>query len=65
MLVAKGYSHKEGIDYEETFVPLSKLNTIKMLICLATKHHLTIHHLDVKSAFLNGELKKEVYLMQP
>ena len=48
-LVAKGYSQKEVIDYEETFAPIAKVNTIRMLIALATKKHWMIHHLDVKS----------------
>ena len=61
-LVEKGYSQKEGIDYEETFTHVGKLNTIRMMIAFATKKHLMIHQLDVKSAFLNGELKQEVYL---
>ena len=56
---------KESIDYEETFAPVAKLNTIRMLIALAMKHHKKIHQLDVKFAFLNGELKEEVYLTQP
>lgn len=56
-LVAKGYLPKEGIDYKETFAPVDKLNTIRMLISLATKHHWMIHHLDVKFSFLNDELK--------
>ena len=64
-LLEKGYSQKEGIDYEEIFAPVAKLNTIRMMIALATKKHWMIHQLDVKSAFLNGELKEEVYLEHP
>jgi hypothetical protein len=64
-LVAKGYSQKEGIDYEDTFAPVAKMNTIRLMIALATKHNWKLHQLDVKSTFLNGELKEEVYLVQP
>ena len=64
-LVAKGYSQWEGIDYEYTFALVAKLNTIRVLIALATKNNWKIHQLDVKSAFLNGDLKEEVYLTQP
>jgi hypothetical protein len=63
--VEKGYSQKEGIDYVETFALVSKLNTIRMLIALATKHHWKLHQLDVKSSFMNGELKEEFYLTKP
>jgi hypothetical protein len=65
ILVEKGYSQKEGIDYAETFAPVDKLNSIRMLIALARKHHWKLHQLDVKFCFLNGELKEEVYLTQP
>ena len=47
-LVAKGQSQKEGINYEETFAPVAKLNTIRLLITLATKYHWNFHKLDVK-----------------
>lgn len=63
-LVVKGYSQKEGIDYEETFAPIAKLDTIRMLISIATNKHWMIHRLDVKSTFLNGELKTKVCLEQ-
>jgi hypothetical protein len=64
-LVEKRYSQTKGIDYAETSAPVAKLNTIRMLIALATKYHWKLHQLDVKSSFLNGELKEEVYLTQP
>jgi hypothetical protein len=64
-LVAKGYSQKEGIDYEDTFAPVAKMNTIRLMIALATKYNWNLHQMDVKSTFLNGELKEEVYLVQP
>ena len=64
-LVAKGYSKNQVIDYEDTFEPVAKLNKIRVLISLATKHNWKIHQLDVKYAFLDGDLKEEVYLVQP
>ena len=63
-LVAWGYAQNEGADFEYTFAPVDKLNTIRFLVALATKHKWKIHQFDVKSAFLNGELKEEVYLVQ-
>eukprot|EP00253_Pinus_taeda_P006746 PITA_06746 len=64
-LVAKGYSQQKGIDFDDTFTLVAKLNTIRMLIALATKCNCKLHQLDVKSAFLNGDLKEEIYLAQP
>ena len=64
-IVAKGNTQKAGIDFEDTFAPVAKLNTIRVLVALATTHKWKIHQLDVKSAFLNGDLKEEVSLVQP
>lgn len=64
-LVEKGYTQKGGIDYEETFARVDKLNTIRLLIASATKYIWNLHQLDVKFSFLNGNLKEEVYLTQP
>lgn len=58
--VAKGYSQKEGIDFEEKFSPVAKLNSIRLIIALTTKNHWKIHQLDVKSALLNVDLNEEV-----
>ncbi|CAL9012681.1 unnamed protein product [Prunus brigantina] len=64
-LVAKGYAQKPGIDYNETFTPVARLDTIRTLIALATKNSWKLYQLDVKSAFLKGVLKEEVYADQP
>lgn len=61
-LVAKGYNQEYGIDYEEVFVPIIRLDTVKMLISLATHHSWKIYQLDVKSAFLNDVLDEKVYM---
>ncbi|CAL9004505.1 unnamed protein product [Prunus brigantina] len=64
-LVAKGYAQKPGIDYNETFAPVARLDTIRTLIALAAKNNWKLYQLDVKSAFLNGVLEEEVYIEQP
>lgn len=64
-LVAKGYVQKKGIDYNEVFSPVARLETVRLLLALSTKEGWEVHHLDVKSAFLNGELCEEVYVTQP
>ena len=53
------------MDYEDTFAPVAKLNTIRIMIAVATKYNWKVHQLDAKYAFLNGDLKEEVYLVQP
>ncbi|CAL9010688.1 unnamed protein product, partial [Prunus brigantina] len=64
-LVAKGYAQKPGIDYNETFAPVARLDTIRTLIALAAQKGWKLFQLDVKSAFLNGVLDEEVYVEQP
>ncbi|KAM1746060.1 hypothetical protein ACFX11_012725 [Malus domestica] len=64
-LVAKGYAQKPGIDYNETFAPVARLDTIRTLIALAAQKCWKLYQLDVKSAFLNGVLEEEVYVEQP
>nr|GEW30773.1 retrovirus-related Pol polyprotein from transposon TNT 1-94 [Tanacetum cinerariifolium] len=63
-LVAKGYKQKHGIDYEEVFALVARLETIRMIIAIVAQHKWKIHQMDVKSAFLNG-LLEEVYVEQP
>eukprot|EP00253_Pinus_taeda_P036695 PITA_36695 len=59
-LVARGFSQKEGIDYEETFAPTAKMSTIQLLLALAAQFKWKVHQMHVKSAFLNGDLQEEV-----
>jgi hypothetical protein len=64
-LVAQGFSQKEGIDYEETFAPVARLEAIRILLVFSVAKGFKLHHMDVKSAFLNGVLEEEVYVRQP
>ena len=64
-LVVQGYNQEEGIDYEETFAPVARIEAIRILIAFATFMKFKLYQMDVKSAFLNGYLKEEVYVMQP
>jgi hypothetical protein len=63
--VAKGYTRKEGEDFFDTYSPIARLTTIRVLLSLAGSHGLIIHQMDVKTAFLNGELEEEIYMDQP
>ena len=64
-IVAKGYVQKHGVDFEEIFAPVTRLETVRLLLALSAKHGWEVHHMDVKSAFLNGELDEVVYVSQP
>ena len=64
-LVAKGYVQQQGIDFEEVFAPVARIETIRLIVALAVQGGWLLHHMDVKSAFLNGELLEEVYVTQP
>ena len=64
-LVAKGYTQKEGIDYDETFSPVAMLKSIKILLSITAHYDYEIWQMVIKTAFLNGNLKEEIYMMQP
>jgi hypothetical protein len=63
-LVAKGYAQVTGLDFEETFAPVARLESIQILLAYAAHHSFKLFQMDVKSAFLNGPIKEEVYVEQ-
>lgn len=65
ILVTKGYVQEHGIDFEEIFAPVTRLETVRLLLALSAKNNWEVHHLDVKTAFLNGDINEEVYVAQP
>ncbi|KAL4282561.1 hypothetical protein GQ457_16G016260 [Hibiscus cannabinus] len=64
-LVVKGYAQIGGVDYGDTFAPVARLDTIKLLIAMAGQLGWNVFHLGVKSAILNGELEEDIYVCQP
>ena len=64
-LVAKGFTQKDGIDYKETFSPISKKDSFRIIMALVAHYDLKLHQMDVKTPFLNGDLEEDVYMDQP
>ncbi|WVZ89349.1 hypothetical protein U9M48_035769 [Paspalum notatum var. saurae] len=64
-LVARGFVQQEGIDFDDAFAPMARMESVRLLLALAAQEGWHVHHMDVKSAFLNGDLKEEVYVHQP
>ena len=64
-MVCKGYAQIEGIDFEETYAPVARIEAIRMILAYACSKDIKVYQMDVKSAFLNGELEEEVYTEQP
>jgi hypothetical protein len=63
-LVARGFVQQERVDYDDAFAPVVRMESVRVLLTLAAQEGWRIHHMDVKSAFLNGDLEKEVYMQQ-
>jgi len=64
-LVAKGYAQVQGVDFEEVFAPVARIETVRVLLALVAQGGWEVYHMDVKSAFLNGDLSETVYVKQP
>jgi hypothetical protein len=64
-LIAKGYVQRPRIDFDEVFAPVARLDSMRLLLAVAAQHKWEVHHMDVKTAFLNGKLGEEVYVSQP
>ena len=65
ILVAKGYSQLHGIDYNETFAPVAKMDSIRLALPITASKQWEVHHMDVKCAFLNGDITEDIYMQKP
>nr|GFD14542.1 retrovirus-related Pol polyprotein from transposon TNT 1-94 [Tanacetum cinerariifolium] len=64
-LVARGYRQEEGIDFEESFAPVARLEAIRIFLAYAAYKNMVVYQMDVKTTFLNGNLREDVYVSQP
>ena len=64
-LVARGFVQQEGVDFDDAFTPIARMESVRLLLALVAQEGWCVHHMDVKFAFLNGDLKEEVYVHQP
>ncbi|KAJ0462894.1 putative RNA-directed DNA polymerase [Helianthus annuus] len=64
-LVIKGFRQKEGLDYFDTYSPVTRITSIRLVLAIAALRNLEVHQMDVKTAFLNGNLEEEIYMEQP
>ena len=64
-LVEKGYSQVQGLDCNETLAPVARMDSIRMVLAIVASKKWEVHHMDVKSAFLHGDLEEEIYMKQP
>ena len=62
---SKGFQHAHGIDYDESFAPLAKMDSIQLALATAASRRWEVHQMDVKNAFLHGDLSDEIYMEQP
>jgi hypothetical protein len=62
-LVVKSYAQRQGVDYEEVFAPVARFEAVRIVLALAAHQKWEVHHMNVKSAFLNGDLTEEVFVM--
>ena len=64
-LVAQGFSQQEGVDYDDTYAPVAKYSSIRTVLAIANELNLEVHQMDVKTAFLNGDIDTDIYMKQP
>ena len=64
-LVEKGFSQVQGVDYHETFASVAKMDSIRLVLAISASKHWEVHHMDVKSTFIHGDIHEEIYMKQP